>query len=184
MVELWSRQPKTFERLIKSSKDLWQSSLIHSHNSSAIWKNKHFLPPDTYTYMCVLGGKKYLFFVKFGVLCFLVTFVLRFALLLYCGQIYKNLNGLGLPKRTPKWWKGYPESFILCCLVHWTNFWLNSWVYKVWRLHLSGSVEQSVSVQINDVVLETFLSSANSLHRCLRIKHQTFQTSHFILFTH
>ena len=72
-------------------------------HSSAIWKNKHFLPPDTYTYMCVLGGKKYLFFVKFGVLCFLVTFVLRFALLLYCGQIYKNLNGLGLPKRTPKW---------------------------------------------------------------------------------
>ena len=107
-----------------------------------------------------------------------------FALLLYYGQIYKNLNGLGLPKRTPKCWKGYPESFILCCLIHWTNFWLNSWVYKVWRLHLSGLVEQSVSVQINDVVLETFLSSAKSLHRCLRIKHQTFQTSHFILFTH
>ena len=33
-------------------------------------KNKHFLPPDTYTYKCVSGGKKCSFFEKFGVLSF------------------------------------------------------------------------------------------------------------------
>ena len=34
-------------------------------------KNKHFLPPDTHTYVCVSPGKKCSFFGKFGVLCFL-----------------------------------------------------------------------------------------------------------------
>ena len=34
----------------------------------------------------VLGGKKCSFFEKFGVLCFLVTPVLKFALLPYCQQ--------------------------------------------------------------------------------------------------
>ena len=33
--------------------------------------------------MCVSGGKKCLFFGKYGVLCFLETPVLRFALLAY-----------------------------------------------------------------------------------------------------
>ena len=46
-------------------------------------KNKHFLPPDTNTCVCVSGGKKCLFFGNFGVLCFLETPVLRFALLPY-----------------------------------------------------------------------------------------------------
>ena len=44
-------------------------------------KNEHFLPPDTYTYVCVSGGKKCSFFRKFGVLCFLEAPVLGFALL-------------------------------------------------------------------------------------------------------
>ena len=36
-------------------------------------KQKHFLPPDTDTYVCVSGGKKLLFFGNFGALCFLET---------------------------------------------------------------------------------------------------------------
>ena len=47
-------------------------------------KNKHFLPPDTHTHVCVScvsGSKKCLFFGNFGVLCFLETPVLRFVLL-------------------------------------------------------------------------------------------------------
>ena len=66
-------------------------------------KNNYFLPPDTHTYVCVSGGKKCLFFGNFGVLCFLETPVLRFALLPYYrryigsyfgqeNQINKNLN--------------------------------------------------------------------------------------------
>ena len=39
------------------------------------------------TYVCVSGGKKCSFFRKFGVLCFLETPVLRFALLPYYRRI-------------------------------------------------------------------------------------------------
>ena len=46
-------------------------------------ENKHFLPPDTHTYVCVSGDKKCFFFGNFGVLCFLETPALRFALLPY-----------------------------------------------------------------------------------------------------
>ena len=46
-------------------------------------KNQHFLPPDTYPYVCVSGVKKCSFFGKFDVLCFLKSPSLRFALLSY-----------------------------------------------------------------------------------------------------
>ena len=46
-------------------------------------KNEHFLLPGMHTYLCVSGGKKCLFFGKFGVLRFLETTVLRFALFSY-----------------------------------------------------------------------------------------------------
>ena len=58
-------------------------------------KTKHAKFPDkrtfltcwyAHTYVCVSGGKKYSFFGKFGVLCFLETPVLRFALLPYYRQ--------------------------------------------------------------------------------------------------
>ena len=42
---------------------------------------------DTHTYVCVSGGKKCLFFGKFGVLCFLETPVLRIALWPYYRRI-------------------------------------------------------------------------------------------------
>ena len=45
---------------------------------------------STCTYVCVLGGKKCSFFGKFGVLCFLETPVLRFALLAYYRQKLVN----------------------------------------------------------------------------------------------
>ena len=48
---------------------------------------KHFLPPDTHMYVSVSEGKKCSFFEKFGVLCFLETPVLRFALLPYYRQV-------------------------------------------------------------------------------------------------
>ena len=50
-------------------------------------KNEHFLPPDTHRYVCVAGGRKCLFFGKFGMLCFLEISVLRFALLPYHRRI-------------------------------------------------------------------------------------------------
>ena len=44
------------------------------------------------TYVCVSGGKKYSFFRKFGMLCFLETPVLSFALLPY----YRRIKGESL----------------------------------------------------------------------------------------
>ena len=49
-----------------------------------------FLTPDTHMCACVLGGKKCSLFGKFGVLCFLVTPVLRFDFLPYCRGITKS----------------------------------------------------------------------------------------------
>ena len=46
----------------------------------------------TSTYVCVSGGKKCLFFGKFGVFCFLETPVLRFCLLPYYRCIVTILN--------------------------------------------------------------------------------------------
>ena len=46
-------------------------------------KNEHVLPSDTHMYVCISGGKNCSFLGKFGVLCFLETPVLRFALLPY-----------------------------------------------------------------------------------------------------
>ena len=65
-------------------------------------KKEHFLPPDTHTYVCVSGCKKCSFFGTLGMLCILVTSVLRFAflpyyrrsyiLLLFFENIWKYLN--------------------------------------------------------------------------------------------
>ena len=54
-------------------------------------KNEHFQSPDIHAYVCISGGRKYLFFGKFGVLCFLETPILRFALLSYYQQ-NRSLN--------------------------------------------------------------------------------------------
>ena len=51
-------------------------------------KNEHFFSPDTH----VSEGKKYSFFGKFGVLCFLETPVLRFALLPYYRRVMQSNN--------------------------------------------------------------------------------------------
>ena len=40
-------------------------------------KDKHILPLDTRTCVCASGGKKCLFFGKFGMICFVATPVLR-----------------------------------------------------------------------------------------------------------
>ena len=52
-------------------------------------ENEHFLAPDTQTCVCISGGKKCLFFGKFDVIYFLVTFVLRFASLPYYRRIVR-----------------------------------------------------------------------------------------------
>ena len=45
--------------------------VIRKQNRPNFPKNEWFVHPDTHTYMCVSGGKKYSFFGKFGLLYFL-----------------------------------------------------------------------------------------------------------------
>ena len=66
-----------------SQKGESQSSVSRKQRKPHFPKNEHFLPPDTHTYMCVSRGKKCSFFGKFGMLCFLETPILKFALLPY-----------------------------------------------------------------------------------------------------
>ena len=53
-----------------------KTGVIKKKSTPNFSKNEHFLPPDTHTYV-------YPFFEKLNMLCFLVTPVLRFALLPY-----------------------------------------------------------------------------------------------------
>ena len=62
----------------------------------------------TRTYLCVSGGKKCSFFGKFGVLCFLETRILRFALLPYYQQTLVSILAYML--------KGYIYLSLLKCL--------------------------------------------------------------------
>ena len=55
-----------------------QNEMTRKQRTPSFPKNEHFLPSNTHTYVCV-SGDKCSFFGKLGVLCFLVTSVLRFA---------------------------------------------------------------------------------------------------------
>ena len=55
-------------------------------------KSKHFLSPDTHTYVCVSGGKKCSFFGKFDVLCFPEKPVSRFTLCLITDELLNKQN--------------------------------------------------------------------------------------------
>ena len=72
-----------------------QNGCFKKAKLAKISENKQVLPPDTHTYVCVSRSKKCLFFGNFGVLCFLETPVLRFALLPYYRRIVilLSLNG-------------------------------------------------------------------------------------------
>ena len=58
-------------------------------------QNEHFLLRN----VCVSEGKKCSFFEKFGVLCFLVTSILKFALSSY----YRRLHAFYSPRKHQKW---------------------------------------------------------------------------------
>ena len=79
-------------------------------------KNEHFLSPDTQTYVFVSGGKKCSFFGKFCVLCFLVTSILRFALLPYHRR-YEKLRKKALATFCFYLYRHEINSFILSFLL-------------------------------------------------------------------
>ena len=95
----------------------------------------------TGTYVCVSGGKKYLFFEWFNVICILETPVLRFALLLYYGQILtryciyccftkmRSISSLDFIKLMENWMSQLiTEAVVRRCSIEYL-FW------KVWQIH-------------------------------------------------
>ena len=88
---IWLVSCKTdIEKLLESVRDvaktptnICKTSVLRKPRTPNFPKKEHFSPPDKNTHVCVSGGKKCSFFGKFGVLYFLETPVLRFALLLY-----------------------------------------------------------------------------------------------------
>ena len=84
---------------------------------------KHFLPPDTHKYVCVSGGKNCSFFGKFGVLSFLETPVLRFALLPYYWRKNTRVNKVNIIR----------SIYVILCTI-----WYN--------LHNSKNVRNSLKI--------------------------------------
>ena len=68
-------------------KENLKTGVIRKQSTPNFPENKHFLPPDTQTYVCVSGGKKKSRFFE-NLAFFLVTLVLKFALLPY----YRRIN--------------------------------------------------------------------------------------------
>ena len=76
-----------FSLVIRQKADL-KTGVTRKQITPNLPKNEHFLPSVTYTYVSVSGGNKWSFFGTFGMLCCLVTPVLRFALLPYYRRIH------------------------------------------------------------------------------------------------
>ena len=78
--------------LAVSQKGEFKTGVIRKQSTPNFPKNERFLYPNTHLRMCVLGGKKCPFFEKFDMHCFLVTAVLRFALLPYYRLTYQKFK--------------------------------------------------------------------------------------------
>ena len=61
----------SIEASYEKSQRQWLCLKTRKQNTPNFPKNKHFLPPETPTYVCISGNKKCSFFRKFGELCFL-----------------------------------------------------------------------------------------------------------------
>ena len=81
-----------------------KTDVTRRQNTPSLPKNKHFLSPRVGNVRNVRnGGKKCSFFGKFGVLCFLVTSILRFALLpiIYDFYLQRRIQNLVKIKDRP-----------------------------------------------------------------------------------
>ena len=116
-----------------------KTGVTRKQSTTNFQKNKHFLPSDTHTYVCVSGGKKCSFFGKLGVLFSCNTrFEIRsFALL---PTIYQILLRLSL--FPPIFWVMrktqyfFPRDSILSQILVKFVYWKRSWIQMI--SHLSS----------------------------------------------
>ena len=64
--------------------------VLQVNKARQIFRKTNMSYPLVQTHVCVSGGKKRSFFAKFDLLCFLVTLVLRFALLPYYRRLVQK----------------------------------------------------------------------------------------------
>ena len=74
--------------------------MLQENKARKIFRKTNISYPLIRTRACTYRGKEYSLFGKFGVLCFLVTPVLRFALLPYCRRFVQCVFELGFPSKT------------------------------------------------------------------------------------
>ena len=79
----WSTETHNHKSSVIRQRVNLETGVSRKQSTPYIPKNEHFLPHNTHMYVSISGGKKYSFFGKFSVLCFLEKPVLRFALLPY-----------------------------------------------------------------------------------------------------
>ena len=96
----------------------WISKRVSQQNKVSQLFRKTFLTPWSHTYVCLSGGKKCLFFGKFGVLCFLVTSVLRFALLPYYWREQRFREKLLQKSKILRSWQKIWGLFNAICTAH------------------------------------------------------------------
>ena len=87
IIKMWSLHETKSTEFVKQ---IFSTENASPQNFSKTWGviiQAQFVGTYVGAYVCVLGSKKCLFFGKFGVPCFLVTSVLRFALLPYYWRI-------------------------------------------------------------------------------------------------
>ena len=87
-------QYQRWKSMVITQKMNFRKGVTRKQSTPNFTKNEHILPPHTHTSVCISGDKKWLLFGKFGVFCFLVTPVLRFALLPYCPRNSFSLAGI------------------------------------------------------------------------------------------
>ena len=81
---IWPILQNTLEFVVNKAKGRISKPVCQENKAGRIFRKTNI------SYMCVSGKKKCSFFEKFGVLCFLVTPVLKFALLPYYQRIQRN----------------------------------------------------------------------------------------------
>ena len=81
---IWPILQNTLEFVVNKAKGRISKPVCQENKAGRIFRKTNI------SYMCVSGKKKCSFFGKFGVLCFLVTPVLKFALLPYYQRIQMN----------------------------------------------------------------------------------------------
>ena len=113
----WSTETHNHKSSVIRQRVNLETGVSRKQSTPYIPKNEHFLPHNTHMYVSISGGKKYSFFGKFSVLCFLENPFWDLHFCLITDAIEELI--------------GYPQKIITYVLnfrwrafhLSWSNFW-------------------------------------------------------------